>query len=454
VITSLDLLREATGADAGPELVTALTDMPLDRLDEVVELLLDSPPVPAVVPGQTEVWPLVTARASTFASGGGSNYTNAAGPTGLNLNAALNPRYAGSGRFSAGVLRALLYCHGLLIEDPLVMAAEMYQGTGGEVRQIARLAVTAAAASLVEIADLLDGEIVQTFFTPTAEQHPVHLVRERITGRLKDPTSRFSTDDVWEAFESTIVDGLSRPLQELWRRIRAGDRSPPLDLVRLGLAHDDAKVVKTFIDVVAELRPRAVIDNAVDMVASALAALDRLGGRHDLLCSSPLFAKLLFVGSADPEHELRLHELSRVDVPGIDQLLVRDVVRIRQTNAAFAKWRTHLSLGLERAHRLRHELGPDVNTTAAVAEVIADARDGLFREARRSRVLSSSLGMAFVAGALGGAVGGASSGLVGTLLGAAGGAIGPIAQSVSQARRVPEYVRRHYLVFEKTAPVG
>lgn len=63
---------------------------------------------------------------------------------------------------------------------------------------------------------------------------------------------------------------------------------------------------------------------------------------------SPLLAKLPFVGTPDPTHELRLHELSRIDVPGIQQLLVGDV-RIRQASEAFALWRTRLSLGLKRA---------------------------------------------------------------------------------------------------------
>jgi hypothetical protein len=65
---------------------------------------------------------VVTIRASPFASGG--VYRDAAGPAGLNLNAALNPRFAGTGHFSDGVLRALLYCHGLVIEDsPVGLAA-------------------------------------------------------------------------------------------------------------------------------------------------------------------------------------------------------------------------------------------------------------------------------------------------------------------------------------------
>jgi hypothetical protein len=37
-------------------------------------------------------------------------------------------------------------------------------------------------------------------------------------------------------------------------------------------------VLSTFIDVLANLRPQAVIDNAADMVAAAVLAIEGLGG--------------------------------------------------------------------------------------------------------------------------------------------------------------------------------
>jgi hypothetical protein len=453
--TSVEILRDSTGTAAGPELVAGVTDMPTARFDQLAERLLAEPPHPSATPPQTEVWPLVTARASTFATGGGANYSDAPGAAGLNLNAAMNPRHAGSGRFSDGVLRALLYCHGLVIEDPVVMAAEMYLTTSQEARPVARLAMNAAVTSLVEIALLVDAGIVQTFFMPIAAQDPAWSIRGQITAQLNDPAAQFTADDVWDAFEGTYVDGLAAPLRELWRRIRSGDRSPPLDLVRQGLEHDDAGLVRTFIDALAQLRPSAVVDNAVDIVASALAGLRQLGGRYDLLCPSPLFAKLLFVGTPDPTHELRLHELSRIDVPGIQQLLVGDVVRIRQASEAFALWRTRLSLGLERAHRLRADLGPQLETAEVVGEVLADARASLFQEAKRSQVLGASGSMAFVAGAVGGAVGGATGGAAGMLIGGLGGLLPPVIQAIADARRgVPGFLRRHYLVFEKKLDAG
>jgi len=201
--------------------------------------------------------------------------------------------------------------------------------------------------------------------------------------------------------------------------------------------------------VLKDLRPQAVIDNAADMVASTVLAVEGLGGFYDLLCPSPLFAKLLFLGAADPAHELNLYELGRVGVPGIDRLRIDDAVRIRQASEAFALWRSQLSDALAYAHELRQREGPEADTTAAVSELIADARSSLYREAKRSRLLTSKNGMMFVAGALGGTIAGALGGPMGMAFGAAGGALGQLVQAVLASKRVPGYLDRHYLVFEK-----
>ena len=152
-----------------------------------------------------------------------------------------------------------------------------------------------------------------------------------------------------DAFEARYVDGLNPPLRELWSRIRSGDRNPPLDLVREGITASDADVVRIFVDVVAHLRPSAVVDNTVEIVASALDDLRRLGSHHDVLCTSPLFARLLFLGTPDPVSQLRVRQLARTPVPSLDQLDVTDVVKIRVHDEAFALWRARLSSGLERA---------------------------------------------------------------------------------------------------------
>jgi hypothetical protein len=448
---TLDAMRMATGVDVGPELAVAVASMPLGRLDHLAEtVLVEATQSTLAEPARTQVWPVVTIRASTFAAGG--VYRDAAGPAGLNLNAALNPRFAGTGQFSDGVLRALLYCHGLVIEDPIAAAAEMYLGTRSELRAVARLALVAAITSIIEVAPLLDADVIGTYFTTSDAQEPVKELGAAIIHRLAQPGAGYSAADAWAAFEAGYVAGLTPPLQELWRRVRSGDRSPPLELVEQGLQQGDVDVVSTFIDVLAELRPQAVIDNAADMVAAAVLAVEGLGGFYDLLCPSSLFAKMLFLGTPDPDHELRLHELGRVPVPGIADLRVTDAVRIRQTSDAFALWREHLTDALGQAHRVRQTYGAEADTAAVVREVIADARVSLQREARRTGLLNMANPLLFVAGALGGAVAGSPGGAVGTAAGAIGGTLGPLVQAVLNTRRVPGFVDRHYLVFEPTTP--
>jgi hypothetical protein len=102
----------------------------------------------------------------TFSTGGEEpTFTGGPSPAGLDLYAATDPRFTGTGRFPNTVLRALLYCHGLVIEDPLALAAEMYREVPPSDRAVARKAVESAVSSIVEIAPLLDAAVIQTFFT-------------------------------------------------------------------------------------------------------------------------------------------------------------------------------------------------------------------------------------------------------------------------------------------------
>lgn len=260
---------------------------------------------------------------------------------------------------------------------------------------------------------------------------------------------RTDRDELCDAFEAGYVDGLNPALRTLWQRIKAGDRNPPLDLVEEALTETDIEVVKVFIDVVASLHPGAVIDNTMAIVSSARDDQRRLGGRHELLCASELFARLLFVGSPDPAAELRVRQLAQTPVPNIEQLDVHDVVAIRQGSEAFATWRAQLSLGLERAHRLRDELGPEVDLAAAIDEVMVDARKRLVEETRRSAVFGQTGWISFVAGALGGAIAGSVAGASEAIVGAAGGAVAEVARRglESRSRASPEY--RHYVLFHR-----
>jgi hypothetical protein len=388
-------------------------------------------------------------------SGTSQSLATSAAPSGLNLMAAMNPRDFGKNTFSSSVMRALLYSHGLILEDPLLMAAELHLTSPAHTRSLSRKFIEAAVASMAEIEALLDAAVVQTYFVPSGERATGTALAEQMDAELKAGQQAgrgLTVDDVWDAFEAGYIDGLSPALRDLWRQIRAGDRNPPLDLVAQGISESDVDIVRTFIEVVAHLRPPAVVKNTIDVVSSALDDLRRLGGHHDILCASPLFADLLFLGACDPVAQTRVHPLARTPVPNLDQLSVRDIVAIRTSSDAFATWRARLSIGLERAHRLRDDLGPDVDTAAAVAEVLADARQQVLAETRTSRVLGRGGMTAFVAGALGGVVSNLAGGPTAGLLGAAGGLIPALAQGLLDRRAAtPAFVRRHYLVFDRAS---
>jgi hypothetical protein len=446
--SSLEVLRLHIGGARGPDAVQAVAGLNLADVDVLAEALLSSLPRPADDVPAHEMWPLVNARASLM-SAGGRSYAESPASAGLNLMAAMNPREVGKNTFSTSVLRALLYSHGLVLEDPLVMAAELHVTGAQSTRKLSRLFIEAAVTSLVEIEALLDARVVQTFFVPTQERAPGSPLATEMRAILASGQG-LSVDEVWDAFEAGYVDGLNPPLRELWSRIRGGDRSPPLDLVREGVTASSADVVRIFVDVVSRLRPSAVVDNTVEIVASALDDLRRLGSHHDVLCTSPLFARLLFLGTPDPVSQLRVHQLARTPVPSLDRLDVADVVSIRAHDEAFALWRARLSTGLERAHRLRDELGPDVDVASAVAESLQDARQQMLREVRHSKLLGSGGLVALITGALGGTVSGLSGGVSGGLLGAAGGIIPALAQGLLDRRAAePGFVRRHYLVFDR-----
>jgi hypothetical protein len=423
--------------------------MPLAKIDALTEELLAHPPEPTGTPPANEVWPLINLRASTFAPGGGSGTYASSGSGGLRLADSIDPRRAGTGHFSNSVLRALLYCHGLVIEDPLLLGADLYQGTRGETRAVARQAVVAGAISLVEIAPLLQSRVVETFFTGSTARDEAATIAELIRGGIDHPGSNFDEADIWEAFEVDYVDGLHPDLQEVWRRVKGGDRSPPLEHIEAA-AGSDREMTEIFVRVLSELRPRSVVENAIDVVALAVADTHRLGDRHDLLCPTPLFARLLFFDSSDPLHDRRVNELARIEVPNIEQLLVEDAVLIRTDSEAFSNWRARLAMALDHARQLKIEIGDEVDTAAIVAEDIGEARRALFRELDGSSSLSRRLrgAVGFVAGSLGGALGGIAGGTSGALLGAAGGAV-PWLASQALPSGPPAFLRRHYLVFER-----
>lgn len=449
--TSFDLVRAALGLDAGPDLVRAFEGLPLDRVDALAESVVNAPRAASLAERPvTEIWPLIPLRASIFFDH--LNHESAAGysPTGVQLWAATDPRVGGTGAFSSGVIRALLYSHGLVIEDPLCHAAEMHLDQPHETREVSRLSLAAAVASLSEIADLLDGDIVNLFYTGGIELAAANELGDDMLAAMDGQASAYTVDDAWDEFEVEFVSGISPPLQALWKQIRAGDRSPDLQLIRSAVDDGDASMAETFIDVVRILNPRSIIQNAIASAACTVAAIRMLGGSYDVLCASPLMEKLLFLGAPDPTQQLRVQEIARITVPNIGALSPSDLVAIRQRSDALAKWRADLAQALDHAQRVRLA-GADPGTVqAGVVEMLADSRELLRVEAGRTRVWSRGNAVSFVAGGLGGA-GGAVVGGTGASVaaGAAAGVLAAFIQAAGQHHPVPGFLDRHYLAFER-----
>lgn len=447
---TFNIVREVVGAQAGPDLVRGVEALSSRQIDSLAEAILDDPRPPALPPKPvTEIWPLIPLRSSLFFDQ--LNHESPAtgyGAAGIRLSAATDLRLRGTGIFSDGIMRALLYCHGLLIEDPLSHAAEMHLGSPKEVRDVSRLSLSAAAASMSEIAELLDEEIVQVFYTGGKELEAAGALGGAMMEALTTEGTSYSIEELWSQFEVEFITGLSTPLQQLWKEIRGGNRSPSLDLLHQAIDAGDAGLADVFVDVVRILNPRNIVENAVTSTACTLAAIEMLGGSADLLCASPLMERLIFLGAPDPAQELRVHELARASVPNIGELLASDLVAIRHASDALATWRADLASALDYATRARREGVDHATIQQGISEMVEQARNALLREARNTRVLSRQNQVSFVAGALGGAGGSAVGGTLAGIAGGAGaGLFAALMQALGSRRGVPGFLDRHYVAF-------
>lgn len=453
--SSFDQARLFMGAEAGPDLVAGVEGLRLDRVDALAESILALPrstrlrerPV-------TQLWPLVPMRGSLFFDHlNNESPVDGYAPTGVRLSAATNPRLGGTGAFSSGIVRALLYSHGLVIEDPLSHAAEMHLSQGPDVRKASRWGLSAAVASLSEIAELLDSDVVNLFYTGGDELDAAGELGDRMLHAMDDEGSSYSVDDAWDEFEVEFVSGLTAPLQALWREIRGGNRAPDLRGIEEAVADGDSDLAETFVDVMRILNPRSIVQNAIAGTACTVAAIRLLGGSSDVLCATPLMTKLLFLGSPDPIDRVRVQEIARTPVPNIEALASSDLVALRQSSDALATWRHDLASALDYADRSRSVGISPIMIQAGVEEILADARDRLAQEASRTRVWTPTNTVSFVAGGLGGAAGAIVRGSAGSILaGAAGGVLATFMQAGAQRRRVPGFLDRHYLAFTRVDP--
>lgn len=453
--SSFDAAREVIGEPAGPALVTAVEDLSLEQVDALAEAILDLPRS-AALPQRpvTELWPLIPLRASLFFDHlNGESPVSGYAPAGVRLTDATNPRLGGTGAFSSGVIRALLYSHGLVIEDPLSHAAEMHLSQERDVRRASRLGLSAAVASLSEIAELLDGDIVNLFYTGGDELPAAGQLGDNMLQAMAADRAPYSVDDAWDEFEVEFVAGLTEPLQALWKEIRGGARTPDLTPVQRAVNDGDADLAETFIDVVRILNPRSIVENAIASAACTVAAIRLLGGSNDVLCASPLMAKLLFLGSPDPIEQMHVHEIARTSVPNIGALAPSDLVAIRQASEALATWRHDLAGALEYAARARHAGAAPAMVQAGVEEILTDARHRVSREASRTRVWTQTNAVNFVAGGLGGGGGAALGGTLGAVAAGTGaGVLAAFIQAAVQRRGVPGFLDRHYVAFTRTTP--
>lgn len=447
---TFDIVRDFVGEPAGPELVRGVDALSPTQLDSLAEAITSCPSPSSTPPKPvTEIWPLIPLRSSLFFDQ--LNHETPVlgyGTAGINLSAAMDLRLQGSGVFSDGIVRALLYCHGLLIEDPLAHAAEMHLGSPSNVRNISRLALSATTASMSEISELLDEGIVQVFYTCGSELEAAGQLGAAMMETLDSEEGSYSIDDAWNEFEHEFISGLSRPLQELWKEIREGNQSPSLDSIREAARIGDAGLAEVFVDTVRILNPRNIVQNAVSSTACSLAMIEMLGGAADIFCASPLMGRLIFLGAPDPAHTFRVHELARASVPNVSELLISDLVSIRHSSDALATWRADLSTALDYSERARKEGIEPASIQAGIAEIVSDARTALHREARKTRLLSHQNLVSFIAGALGGAGGSAVGGAMPAVAaGTTAGILASLVQAFGGQRRVPAFVDRHYVAF-------
>lgn len=431
---TLDRFVQHFGTD-GPDLVVAVEAAAPARLRELAASVVAAPPVPAAAPAD-ELRPVITARLGTFAAGRGAIEAPAA--LGVDVFAAADPRRRGSGRFADSVLRSLLYCHGLVLEDPLVLASDMYLSTSEELEPAARAFVATAAGSMNEVAPLLAARIVETFFPSAASA----AWAEQAQGRLALDAD---ADEAYDAFEALVVDGLHPKLGDFWRSLRAGVVDERL--LEEAFGSEQPHAAAAFIAIVEQLTPQAMAENAAGVLAHALAGVVQLGGHHDLLLPTPLFERMLLAGAPGGLDGARLRRLVALEVPRLDDLQVEDIVAIRAQSDAFALWRTRLSAALDRARAANVN---DDDSRRLVAESLLDARAALFDEVARSRRLSGLRRgvVSFAAGALGGAVGASEGGPSGVSLAAAGALASTIVSAAFSRNALPGFLRRHYVVFD------
>lgn len=303
----LSIFQEAF--DASPSELAdsrALGTLSWDRLIEVREEWVRTPSVPAFLPGQ--LWPLITDGA------GGRE-----GIRQLYL-------HDSAAALSRSLVLHLLFCHGVVIEDPLAIPMSLVRTLRYSERERSDL-----LAGVIRRLATLEPFIAKGFVRIVPK--PVEYGTDEVSaalglGTLGDVTQRLNAANVIETFNRDLW-GKSEPLRPNLARARDRDRAV------LSVAHQ--------LQLIAELRggPDLYIGN--DAEAEILHQL--------LVVSAPQGARSRHIGDGQSRsaglgrhfRRINLDDLPPVDV---DALSLADILALRK-DGMFDQWRAMLSVAMD-----------------------------------------------------------------------------------------------------------
>lgn len=431
---ALDRARELTGEPAGPGLVEAIRKLPLDRLTNLAEEWVGAADAsaPLVSPKPvTEVWPLIHWEGSVlfdFLNGHLIPHASAGSGVlsgGIDLAVAATDDLRGTGAFSDGVVRALLYSHGLVMADPICHAADILLSVPSDLRELPRAGVVSAVAAMSEVSELIDAGIILPFFAGSRPTAAALDVARALNQALARPGTSYDTT-----------------------RLR-GDIEE--DLRALLTLTDTGADVESMLQAIAE---SDLAGNAVAGTAFLLATI-KVAGAFDVLSASSAMTTLLFLGATDPLEVARVSQLARTEVPNIGALANRDLLAIRRSSESLQQWRTDLATALDLGDRLFRQGVDSAVIQRGVEEVIADGRAALYREAARSRVFTPRGLVGYVAGTLAGASGGLlAADPVGATVGGGVGLVASLVTAAAGKQGGAGFLDRHYIAFEREPGVA
>jgi hypothetical protein len=423
-------------------------------LETYAESLLQAKLCPRQEYDRLEVWPLVNSRMSAYRSG--ELWVESPSLGGISPLNAVDPRYSGRAMFSRGVARILLYCHGLILEDPLALASFIYLSHISEPsrRDTIRAMFSAAVTSCVDIAPLVEGGVIVPYWRPSGDESNINHLRTELKRAVlaRGGLDKYA-EEAWDVVEAMYIDGINASLREAWRQVRSGNRSPDLSLIEEAVTQVGKHDVLAFLNLLKSWNTDTAIDNVAETVARALDDASAMGGEIDFFAPAMLFTRFLLAINPAPQDvdAASIRDLTRTEVPGLDDLLWSDVVSMRRNEDSFALWRRQVTAGLREAYTIRDQ-GMSADAYRCIQEALAEGRSAIRHAQTSSRFLRqlAKSSVLFVLGAVGGALAGAPGGVAGSSYGAAGAGVSAMLPAISDRKRsAPSWLRSHYVLFEK-----